>query len=437
MLKTSVNGSDSTRRVRLRWWICGLLLIATIISYIDRQAMSMAAPVLAAEFHFSNTDIATIINAFLIAYMVGQPMAGRFIDWVGPRLGFAILVTSWSLAVALTSLGGSVVGFSAFRAALGLAEGVNFPGGVKVVAEWFPPVERATAVGLFTSGASIGAIIAPPLFAYVIVALGWQIAFLIVALPGLLWVVFWSRIYRPPGTVVPRTIHGTTQLVVVPPAALTARPETRTAWTYLLRQRLIWGVFLARFCEEPVSWFYLTWLPVYMRVYRDLSIMDIGVALIFPFVALDIGYLAGGWSSSRLMRHGWTVNKARKTVMVLSAICMVSGVPAATAKSTAGFVAWVSLAMMGHGGWGSNIFTLPSDFAPAKSVGTAYGITAFGGSLGAILCTQIIGVVTDAQHSFRAVFVMAGLLPILAALVLLTVPGKFAEIRQPDAATEM
>ncbi len=316
-------------RDRRRWWVCGLLLMVTIISYVDRQAISITAPVLAAQFHFSNVQIAAVINAFIVAYMVGQLLAGRFIDRVGAKFGFSVLVAAWSLAAALTSLGSSTLSFGAFRAALGLAEGVNFPGGVKVIAEWFAPRERATAVGIFTSGASIGAILAPPLLAYVIVAFGWQAAFIVTGIPGLIWVFFWRRTYRPAAPA--------DNSAAGPRAPIQNDP---IPWTHLVRQRMVWGVFLARLLEEPVSWFYLTWLPIYLRSYRGASITDIGVALIFPFIALDVGYLAGGWISSRLINAGWPISRARKTVMVVSALCMVSGIPAAAADTTIGFVMW-------------------------------------------------------------------------------------------------
>lgn len=422
---------------RRRWWLCALLLIVTIISYVDRQTMSFAAPVLAGEFQFSNTDIATIINAFLIAYTVGQLFAGRFMDRIGVKRGFSVAVIAWSIAAALTSFGSSVLSFSAFRGMLGLAEGGNFPGGVKAISEWFSPQERSTAVGIFTSGASLGAIVTPPLFAHLIVALGWQLAFLVTAIPGFIWVLIWNRFYRTP------VARQDADMEARQPARSSDTEPLRvdeadegegaTRWTWFLRQRMVWGVLLARFLEEPVSWFYLTWLPIYMRTYRDASIIDIGIALIFPFIALDIGYIAGGWIASQLMKRGWSLDRARKTVMVASALCMVAGIPAVSASTTAGFIAWVSLATMGHGSWGSNIFTLPGDFAPPRWVGTVYGMTAFGGGVGAILFTQLIGYLSDVQQSFHLVFLIAGILPIVAALVLLSVPGRLAPLRVPGS----
>jgi ACS family hexuronate transporter-like MFS transporter len=191
---------------------------------------------------------------------------------------------------------------------------------------------------------------------------------------------------------------------------------------------VVWGILLSRFFEEPVSWFYFTWLPIYMRSFRQVSMIDTGMALIAPFVALDIGYIAGGWSSSRLMSRGWSVSRARKTIMVVSALCMVCGVSAATTQSTSAFIVLVSVAMLGHGGWGTNVSTLPSDLVPSRYVGTIYGLTAFAGGVGAIIFTQIIGVLVDTQHSFSLVFVIAGTLPVVAALVLLTLPGEIAPI---------
>jgi MFS transporter, ACS family, hexuronate transporter len=339
-------------------------------------------------------------------------------DWVGAKLGFTLAVFVWSAAAALTSLGNSVLSLSAFRGVLGLAEGANFPGGVKVVSEWFGPAERATAVGLFTSGASIGAIITPPLMAYAIVNLGWQMAFVLTALPGVFWILLWRRTYLPPEF-----------------PALKVDPVAPVRWSSFLKKRVVWGVFLARFLEEPVSWFYLTWLPIYMRNYRDASIVDIGLALVIPFIALDLGYMGGGWISSRLVKRGWSVDAARKTVMVAFALCMVAGIPAVAAASTAGFVAWVSLATFGHGGWASNVLTLPGDVAPKRWVGSVYGMTALGGGLGAIFFTQLTGYLVDTQHSFKMVFTIAGILPVLAAGVLLTVPGKIVPMAaEPEPA---
>ena len=425
-------------RARRRWLVVGLLFLVTVISYVDRQTMSIAAPVIALEFRLSNSDVALIVNAFLVAYAVGQLFAGRFMDWVGARTGFTLAVIAWSTAAALTSAGRSVFTFSLYRAALGLAEGGNFPGGVKVVAEWFHPRERSTAVGIFTSGASIGAIVTPPLMAYLIVTFGWRFAFIATALPGFAWIALWRYTYRP--MAVSDEADGGPRRALAPKNR-GVRGETSTAvrWSFFLKQRMVWGVFLARFVEEPVSWFYLTWLPIYMRDYRDVSIMNIGLLLVIPFVTLDIGYVAGGWIASRLMKAGWSVDRARKTVMVVSAICMATGIPAVAASGTAGFIAWVSVATLGHGGWASNVITLPSDFTPSKWVGTVYGMTAFGGGLGSILFMQLTGMLVDAQQSFQTVFLMAGILPIVAALVILTVTGPIAPLRmptQPAAAAE-
>ena len=420
-----------TRVGRYRWLMCFLLFLITVNNYIDRQAISIVAPVISTEFHLSNSDIAIIVNAFLIAYTVGQLFSGAFMDWVGSRNGYTILVVLWSLAGVLTSLARGLFSFSAFRFLLGLAESGNFPGGVKVSAEWFPPQERSTAVGIFTSGASIGAIITPPLMAYLVVTVGWQLAFILVGLPGFFWVIAWRRMYAPV-TRHPRVgeaerahiLRGRTES---PESQLKSAPP----WKFFLRQRMFWGVFLGRFIEEPASWFYFTWLPLYLKGFRGLALMDIGFLLTIPFLTLDLGYIGGGWIASRLIKRGWSLNRSRKTVMVLSALCMVASIPAPLAPTTSGFVLLISIATFGHGSWASNIMTLPGDIAPHRLVGTLYGMTAFGGGLGSILFMQITGKLVDVQQSFNTAFLIAGILPLLAALVVLTVTGKIRPLQMP------
>lgn len=424
----------ASRRVgRFRWVICLLLFLVTVSNYVDRQAISIVAPVISAEFGFTNSDIAIIVNAFLVAYTFGQLFSGAFIDWVGSRRGFTILVTLWSLASILTGLARSVFSFSFFRFLLGLSESGNFPGGIKVVSEWFPERERSTAAGLFISGASIGAIITPPLVAFLAIKFGWELAFVIVGLPGLLWVFIWRRLYVPLSTHPKVSEAERAYIQSGRPEPVKAR-HTRPPVGMFLRQRMFWGVFLGRFVEEPASWFYLTWLPLYLKGFRGVSLLDIGWLLTIPFLTLDFGYMAGGWASSRLIKSGWSVDRARKTVMVVCALCMLAAIPAVYSPSTLGFVLLVSVATLGHGGWASNIMTMPGDMVPHNLVGGLYGITAFGGGLGSILFMQITGKLIDMQQSFNTVFVVAGILPVLAAIVVLTVTGKIQLMPIPGSA---
>lgn len=415
---------------RFRWWICLLLFCVTVTNYVDRQAISIVAPVVAAQFRFDNTDLAIIFNAFLLAYTFGQLFSGSFMDWVGSKRGFSILVVVWSLASIVTSLARGVLSFSVFRFLLGLSESGNFPGGIKVISEWFPLGERSTAAGLFISGASIGAIVTPPIVALLVVHVGWQLAFVAIGIPGLLWVLLWRAVYAPvathPKLEAPERQH--IQAGQVPSSS--GRPSG-SLWIWFLKKRMFWGVVLSRFVEEPASWFYLAWLPVYLKDYRGVSLTDIGFLLTVPFLTLDLGYMGGGWVASRLIRRGCSLDRARKGVMIVSALLMLAAIPAVLSASTAGFLALVSVATLGHGGWAANIMTLPGDMVPHGMVGTLYGITACGGGLGSILFMQVTGKLVDLQRSFHTAFVIAGILPVLAAVILLTVTGRVGQMHLP------
>lgn len=423
--------ANSTARIgRFRWLICLMLFVVTVSNYIDRQAISIIAPVISAQFHFTNSDIATIVNAFLVAYTFGQCFSGAFMDWVGSKRGMSILVVLWSIASIITGFSRSVFSFSCFRFLLGISESGNFAGGIKVVAEWFPERERSTAVGLFISGASIGAILTPPAVAFLVLHLGWQLAFVMIGIPGLLWVFWWWAVYAPLASN-PR-VSELERSYIRQGQPQTQGPRKLSLQSFaFLKHRMFWGVFLGRFVEEPASWFYLTWLPLYLKQFRGVSLMNIGFLLIIPFLTLDLGYMGGGWVASILIKRGWSLNRARKTVMVGCAICMVAAIPAVLADSTIGFVLLVSIATLGHGGWAANIMTLPGDMVPHGLVGTLYGITAFGGGLGSILFMQITGKLVDMQQSFNTVFMIAGILPLLASVIVLTVTGKIELMRLP------
>ncbi len=403
-------------RSRFRWVICLLLFLVTVNNYMDRQVFSVAAPVITAEYHLSNSDIAAITNAFLAAYTFGQLFGGVFVDWIGARKGLSLAVIAWSLTGALTGLARRVVSFGTFRLLLGLSEAVNQPAGVKVAAEWFPPNELATAVGLLQSGSSVGAMIAPPVAAYLIIHFGWRAAFLLVAIPGLLWVPIWLALYRP-GEQNPKADAA----------------ERRIPWYTFLRHRAVWGVAAARFLEEPAGWFYFTWLPLYLKDQRAVSLLDTGLLLTIPFLTFDIGKVGGGWISSQLMRIGWPLDRARKAVMLLSAVALMASIPAVTAHSPLGFIWLIGVATFGHGCWATTVQTLPGDLVAPRWVGTVYGITAFGGGAGSMMFMYATGRLADAQHSFQTPFVVAGVLPMIGYVVFLLLAGKIRPLQVTES----
>jgi ACS family hexuronate transporter-like MFS transporter len=420
---------------RYRWLVCFLLFLITVNNYMDRQMLSIAAPAIAAEYKFNNADIALIANAFLIAYTGGQLLAGMFVDRIGARNGMTLAVFVWSCMTLLMPLGRSVVQFSAFRFLLGVSESVNYPAGVKVCAEWFPPMERATAVGFFQSGSAIGAMVTPVVSALLIVQFGWQAAFILLAIPGLIWLPFWLRYYAP--------VEKNARLGEQERAYILAHrddqaelaPGRKVRWSFFLKQRLVLAVALARFLEEPSGWFYFTWLPIYLRNYRDVSLMNIGFLLIIPFLTLDFGKIGGGWMSSRLMKRGWSLDRARKVVMLVSALCMVGSIPAMLAATPLGFVLFISLATFGHGSWATTTQTIPGDIVAPRFVGTVYGITAFGGGIGAIIFTYVTGRLVDTYGSFIMPFVIAGILPLVAYGAFVFVAGQIKPVQFDTAAT--
>jgi MFS transporter, ACS family, hexuronate transporter len=410
---TAIDVYPATRLGRYRWVICFLLFVITVDNYMDRQLLSIAAPVLAAEYHFSNTDIALIANAFLVAYTVGQLFAGLFVDRIGARRGMTIAVVVWSVVTGLMAFGRSVTHFGIFRFLLGLSESVNFPAGTKVCAEWFPPNERATAVGFFQSGSAVGAMLTPAVAAYMITRFGWQAAFIILAIPGFIWLPFWLRSYRTVETH-PR-LSEQERVYITAHRGEQAAPasEQKVRWSFFLRHRLVLAVAAARFLEEPSGWFYFTWLPIYLKDHRDVSLINIGFLLIIPFLTFDIGKVGGGWLSSLFMKRGWTLDRARKVVMLGSALCMAASIPAMLASTPLGFVLLISIATLGHGSWATTTQTIPGDIVAPRFVGTVYGITAFGGGIGAIIFTFVTGKLVDLYGSFTVPFVIAGILPLI------------------------
>ena len=291
----------------LRWWVCGLLFAASAISYIDRQTLSIVAPMLTKEFGLNNEQLGRILAAFLLAYTFGQLLAGRFFDRVGSRVAFAVSMGVWSLANTLTALAGGFWGLTCCRFLLGAGESGNFPGGVKVVTEWFAPEERAFAGGLFTSGASIGGVLAGPLVGGIAHRWGWRPAFVVTGALGFIWIAAWWCLYwsaRRQGIVTER--DSAAPLGNEPGAA-----GQTMRWSGLLRLRRVWALTLARFLEEMAFWVWIFWLPKYVVDVRGFSILDTGWLLTVPFLALDVGYVSGGLISepssgpARLVRRAF------------------------------------------------------------------------------------------------------------------------------------
>jgi MFS transporter, ACS family, hexuronate transporter len=427
--ETNADWVSSPTSKGYRWLICALLFLISVNNYMDRQLLSIVAPSITHDFHLSASDLALIIDAFLVSYGIGQLFSGRLMDWIGPRQGFTLSVLVWSLASIGTSLARTVMGFGFLRFLLGAAESGNFSGGVKVISQLFPPRERTMAVGVFASGVSVGALVTPPLAAYLIVRYGWRAAFIVVGAPGLLWLVAWLSLYRPVDSPSqPSTLEHTSG-ENNSPVLVNAR-----SWSFLLKRRLVWGLILGRFIEEPVGWFFFSWLPLYLKTFHGMTLINIGWLLTIPFFMLDLGFLVGGWVASVLMKRGYSVDLVRRVTMGGSAICMLSTIAAVMAATPLAFVLLIGIATFGHGCWSSNLMAMPGDVLPYHSVGTLYGMAACGGSIGSMIFMLVVGKLIDTQRSFTLPFVIAGLLPLIGVILTFMVAGRIQQLQLAESA---
>lgn len=406
-----------------------MLLAATTINYVDRQVLGVLAPFLQTEIGWNEIEYGYIVTAFQGAYALGLLCAGAIIDRFGTRIGYAIAIAVWSLAAMGHALAASVIGFAIARFALGLGESGNFPAAIKTVAEWFPRRERALAVGIFNSGSNVGAIIAPLLVPLVAAAWGWQAAFLFTGLLSALWLTVWLLWYRTPEQ---QPALSRAELALIrsdPPEA-----STRIAWKQLLRHRQTWAFVAAKFLTDPIWWFFLFWLPKFLHAEYGLSLLQLGLPLIVIFVLADCGSIAGGWLAGRLLRAGWSVNRARKGAMLVCALAVVPIIFAAGADNLWVAVGLIGLATAGHQGWSANVFTLPSDMFPRRAVASVVGIGGFAGAVSGMLISTFTGFLLQTTGSYVPVFVMAGSAYLLALLVVhLIVPALAPTALDDDA----
>ena len=404
----------------LRWWIVGLVFLATVINILDRLSVSVLAPVIREQLHLSNFDYAAVGTWFLLAYTVSQGFSGWLHDRIGVRRGFAASVVVWSTAALLHAFARGFGSLCGLRVALGLGEGGNWPGGVKVVTAWFPDRERAFALGIINAGSSVGAMLAPPVIVSLRLRFGWQSAFLATGALGFLWLAGWLAFYRECGQhpwLSDAEFHsiraGQSRQQPVAPAA---------RWADLLAVRQVWAVVLARLLVDPVWWLYILWLPEYLNKARGMSLQQIGAFASLPFVAAGLGGLAGGALSGRLIVRGWTTDRARKSVILLAACLMPCGILAARAGSTASALGWISVVTFGFQLWISNVQVLPADIFPTGQVASVAGLGGVGAGVGSMAFTLATGWVVD-HFSYAPVLIAAGLLGPLGTLVLFLLVG--------------
>ncbi len=414
-----------------RWTVCAMLFVATSINYMDRQVLSILKPVLEKStlqlqpfFHgwptversisMNEIQYGNIVWCFQIAYALGVIFAGRLVDRLGCRKGYPIVTAVWSLSAMGHALVNSVMGFGVARFFLGLGESGNFPAAIKATAEWFPPKERSLATGIFNSGASVGAILAPAIVPWVALHFGWRYAFLITGLFSAIWIVWWSIKYRKP-----REAMDWSRGVVVAAPAGPLMP-----WWHLLKYRQTWGFALGKFLTDPVWWFYLFWLPGYFSSRFELDLRHIGLPLVIVYVLSTVGSVGGGWLPRAYMKLGITLKAARLATMLTCACLVVPIMLAGGLHSMWTAVALLSLATTAHQGFSANIFTTVSDMFPAEYVGTVTSFGQVGGALGGSIFALVAGHILQLTHSYVPLFIYSGSAYLVALIVLRTLaPG--------------
>lgn len=395
----------------LRWWIIGLVCLATIINYIDRSALAIMWPDISKDLDMDKKDYANILNTFLIAYAVGQSLSGKMFDKIGTRMGFVVSITLWGIATSLHAFARGVFSFGFFRVLLGLGEAGNWPGAVKSNAEWFPAKERALAQGIFNSGAALGSIVAPPLIAIVWVAIGWEMTFALLGVLGILWVIPWLIINKSVPSKHPWLREEERKYIL---AGMKKVEESENkkglGMREILSRRQSWAVLASRFFIEPIWWLFVGWMPIYLADQYGFNVKEIGFFAWVPYVGAAIGSLAGGYYSGRLLINGASVDKARKKTILIGCVIMFLGLIATIqfGDTPERFVGIVAGVLFGFQFVISNVQTLPSDLFSGKSVGSLAGLGGTVGIFSVIIMNFLVPVITE-KYSYEPIFIMIAL----------------------------
>jgi len=399
-----------------RWIICGLLFIATTINYIDRNVVSILKQDVILQWPgWTEKSYADVISFFQLAYATMMIFAGALIDRIGIRKGFAIAIIWWSLAAMGHAISATVLSFGIWRVLLGIGEAANFPASIKAVAEWFPKKERALATGVFNSGTNIGAILTPLAVAWIMESFGgWQWVFIIVGLVGFLWLFLWFWLYKRPQEH-PRLSK--TELTYIQ-SEPTEKVE-KMPWAPLLKHKQTWAFTIGKFLTDPVWWFYLFWGPGFLAKKFGVPMKGTTLPLAVIYTMATVGSIAGGGLSAVFLKAGWSANAARKTAMLICALCVMPVFFASTTTHVWVAICLIGLACGAHQGWSANIFTLSSDMFPKRAVGSVVGIAGFAGGIGGFLFSKYVGNVLNANpNNYLPILIVAGSIYLVALLII-------------------
>jgi ACS family hexuronate transporter-like MFS transporter len=413
----------------LRWWIGGLLFASTVINYIDRQTLSLLAPYLKLQYHWTNSDYANIAIAFRVAYSIGQTVFGKMMDRVGTRRGLTLSVIWYSVISMLTSLASGFYSFATFRFLLGTGESANWPAATKAVSEWFPKRERALATALFDSGSSIGGAVAPFIVLWIYFRWGWRPAFMVPGTLGFLWLIAWRWLYYPPEEH-SRISRSERAMIEADKRESDARgadsPQAGTTapqWSDLLRLPQTWGAIIAKAFTDPVFFFITEWFPIYL-VAKGIELKSGLIAVWIPFVAADVGSFFAGWLSGYLIKRGWSLGAARKAPIVYGGIGMTLLILTIFTTNLYVIAFLFAVVTFTYAGFTTMANVLPSDLFGSESVASVAGLCGTGSGIGTIIAFKLIGYVSDARqgvgtHSFDPIVILAGVVPLVGMILVL------------------
>ncbi|WP_337246111.1 MFS transporter [Luteimonas sp. gir] len=419
-------------RSYVRWLIVALIAVATVINYIDRNALAVMWPQISQDVGATKEDYALLVTIFMLFYAAGQFVFGRVFDIIGTRLGFALSIVVWSISIALHAVTHSILSFGIVRAMLGISEAGAWPGAVKANAEWFPARERALAQGVFNAGASIGAIVSAPLIAVLFLWLGWRGTFLLIGAIGFVWLLPWLIIYRAGPDRHPWVSAAERALILDAPAEAPGapRPEYLPTVRQLLGHRQTWGILASRFFLDPIWWLFVSWLPIYLADTFGFDIKQIGIFAWVPYVGAMIGSLGGGWLSGRLIAAGWSVDRARKWAITLGGAIMVPAlIGAVVATDPVWAVLTIAFVLFGFQIAIGNIQTLPGDIFHGKSVGSVAGLGGMAAVAGTLITTWLVPAMT--RDSYAPIFILVATLVPASLLALWLITGRVEKLDAP------
>ena len=408
----------------LRWWIGLLLFASTVINYIDRQTLSLLAPYLKLEYHWTNSDYANIAIAFRVAYSIGQTGFGKLMDRVGTRRGLTLSVIWYSIISMLTSLATGFYSFATFRFLLGTGESANWPAATKAVSEWFPKRERALATALFDSGSSIGGAVAPFIVWGIYSRWGWRPAFIVPGTLGFFWLIVWRWLYYPPESH-NRISQSELEMIVADKRESNAPQDGKASprWRDLLKFPQTWGTIIAKAFTDPVFFFITEWFPIYL-VAKGISLKSGLIAIWIPFIAADVGSFFAGGVSGYLIKRGWSLGAARKAPIIYGGIGMTLLIPTIFTTNLYVIAFLFAVVTFTYAGFTTMANVLPSDLFASESVASVAGLSGTGAGIGAIVAFKLIGYVSDARqatgtHSFDPIVIVAGLVPLVGMILVL------------------